>query len=386
MAKTISAYCLTRSSLLSASVDDCLRMPFVIRRLSKFNETAKVQRHCTYAVSCTLRSARTVTRMFKSILTPRARAERYHRFLPEEIRSYLKGRGIPATLIERHLLGWNGERITIPVFGPEREVLGFRYAKAPTDLSDAPEVISDPKFGAELYGRDLLARKPYRVVICDNEFDCLVLEANGFQAVSGTAGRETFLEEWVPLFDSVKHIFVCFNRGKAGDDAAEKVRAVMPRARIVKLPACAGDVTEFFVWQEKTALDFEILLAAAAAHADNPADPSDTPPTVRAFQPLHKSVRARADGLRKAVKLHEIVEEFATLRAEGKRLVAHCPFHDDRELSFSVYPETNTYACSVCGVRGDVVQFLMDKESMTFGQALDALERFQFTNEIYGTG
>jgi DNA primase len=75
------------------------------------------------------------------------------------------------------------------------------------------------------------------------------------------------------------------------------------------------------------------------------------------------------------VKLHEIVEEYATLRAEGKRLVAHCPFHDDHEQSFSVYPETNTYACSVCGVRGDVVQFLMDKESMTFGQALDALER-----------
>ena len=86
------------------------------------------------------------------------------------------------------------------------------------------------------------------------------------------------------------------------------------------------------------------------------------------------------------MKLHEIVEEYATLRAEGQRLVAHCPFHDDREQSFSVYPETNTYACTVCGVRGDVVQFLMDKESMTFGQALEALERFEFTHELYGTG
>src|SRR6185295_11745381 len=108
-------------------------MPFVIRRLSKFNETAKVQRYCTYAVSCDLKTARNVTRMFKSILTPRACAERYYRFLPEEIRSYLKGRGIPATLIERHLLGWNGERITIPVFGENRKVLGFRYAKSPAD-------------------------------------------------------------------------------------------------------------------------------------------------------------------------------------------------------------------------------------------------------------
>jgi len=34
---------------------------------------------------------------------------------------------------------------------------------------------------------------------------------------------------------------------------------------------------------------------------------------------------------------------------------------------------------------GDVVMFLMNKESMTFGQALEYLERFEFTHELYGT-
>ncbi len=72
--------------------------------------------------------------MFKPLITPREIAERFHRFLPEEIRSYLKGRGIPATLIDRQLLGWDGKRITIPIFGREtREVLGFRYATLPDD-------------------------------------------------------------------------------------------------------------------------------------------------------------------------------------------------------------------------------------------------------------
>jgi hypothetical protein len=158
---------------------------------------------------------------------------------------------------------------------------------------------------------------------------------------------------------------------------------MLPRARIVRLPACALDVSDFFVWQRKTKLDFEILLASASSDEN---DPSDTSPTVREFRPLLKSVRRRAEGLRRAVKLYDIVEQYATLQARSKRLVAHCPFHDDRELSFSVYPETNTYACSGCGTKGDVVQFLMDKESMTFSQALDALERFEFTHEIYGTG
>ncbi|HXA18942.1 MAG TPA: CHC2 zinc finger domain-containing protein [Thermoanaerobaculia bacterium] len=321
--------------------------------------------------------------MLNIINWPRVRAEKFHNFLPEEIRSYLKGRGIPATIIERHLLGWNGERITIPIFGPNRQVLGFRYAKSPTDISDSPEVISDPKLGAQLYGAEALARKPYRVVICDGEFNRLVLETNDFTAVTSTSGAEVFPKEWLPYFESVKHVYVCFNRDRAGEAAARKVQAILPRARIVKLPACALDVTDFFVFQEKTKLDFEILLASAPSDEN---DPSDTPPTVREFRPLLKSVRRRAEGLRKDVKLHELVEQYATLQARGKRLVAHCPFHGDRELSFCVYPETNTYACSGCGARGDVVQFLMDKESMTFSEALDALERFEFTHEIYGTG
>jgi hypothetical protein len=113
--------------------------------------------------------------MFKIINWPRARAERYHRFLPDEIRQYLKGRGIPATYIERDLLGWDGARIAIPIFGRERdEVLGFRYAVPPADLDGEPEMGSQ-EATPELYGWETLVRKPHRIVISDSEFDRLVL-------------------------------------------------------------------------------------------------------------------------------------------------------------------------------------------------------------------
>jgi DNA primase len=51
-----------------------------------------------------------------------------------------------------------------------------------------------------------------------------------------------------------------------------------------------------------------------------------------------------------------------------------------------VSPAPAVYTCSVCGAEGDVVKFLMDKESMTLGQALEALEGFEFTHELYATG
>jgi DNA primase len=323
--------------------------------------------------------------MLKPILTPRDIAERYHRFLPEEVRSYLKGRGIPATVIDRQLLGWDGKRITIPVFSrTQGEVLGFRYANPPALFLGAPEMESDGKLGPELYGWETLARQPHRVVICEGELDRLVLEARGFPAVTSTAGAGTFLKEWAQYFADIRHVFICFNRSAVSDAAAKKVQAILPQARIAKLPADTGDggtVTDFFVSLDRTQLDFEIILAAAAAE-DSPAD---RPPQVREFRPVHRALRSRADRIKKAAPLHEVVSQFTHLQAGGGRLIGHCPLHDDGSLSFSVYPQTDTYSCSACGAEGDVVKLLMDKESMTFGQALEALERFEFTHELYGT-
>ena len=313
-------------------------------------------------------------------------AERYHRALPDEIRSYLKGRGIPSTIIERQLLGWNGKRITIPIFGRERDVLGFRYAKAPLDTPDAPAMRSDIGLDTELYGWETLARNPHRVVIAADELDRLVLEANGFPAVASTAGAGTFLEDWLPYFEPAKHVYICFTRDLHGAAAARKIQRLVPRARIVTLPPEVGEsgtVTDFFVGLGHTKLDFEMLLAAAEESGSD--KPSEAAANVAEIRPLHKSVRRRAERLKRAVPLHEIVAQYSDLEASGGRLVGHCPLHDDHGRSLTIDPATGTYSCSICGAGGDVVRFLMDKESMTVGQALEALERFQFTHELYGT-
>src|SRR3954463_15176702 len=123
-----------------------------LARVRKYLAPEQEPRRGTSAPSYARTAAVTLSGMLNIINWPRVRAEKFHNFLPEDIRSFLKGRGIPATIIERHLLGWNGERITIPVFSPKRQVIGFRYAKSPTDISDSPEVISDPDLGPQLYG------------------------------------------------------------------------------------------------------------------------------------------------------------------------------------------------------------------------------------------
>jgi hypothetical protein len=57
---------------------------------------------------------------------PQARelAHEYHRNLPSRMRDYLRDvRGISDAVINRHLLGWNGRRITILILGVGRLIL-----------------------------------------------------------------------------------------------------------------------------------------------------------------------------------------------------------------------------------------------------------------------
>src|ERR1700687_2466073 len=76
----------------------------------------------------------------------------YHRQLPDRIRHYLNARGISDDLIHRHLLGWTGGRITIPIPNRDREVAFFKLARDPEDRSGGPKMYATPGSSIELYG------------------------------------------------------------------------------------------------------------------------------------------------------------------------------------------------------------------------------------------
>src|SRR5216684_6619898 len=193
-------------------------------------------------------------------------AAQYHRALPDRIRAYLNARGIPDEVIDRRLLGWNGVRITIPVFNRNGVCAFFRLAKDPDDSSDAPKMLSLRGTHVELYGWEVLRLRPKRVIFCEGEFDRLVLEANGFDAVTSTGGAGTFKPEWIDAFAEIPEVYVCFDCDYAGRQGALRVAGMIAQAKIVELPEEAdrgGDVTDFFVRLGKTSGDFESLLSQA---------------------------------------------------------------------------------------------------------------------------
>lgn len=76
-------------------------------------------------------------------------------------------------------------------------------------------------------------------------------------------------------------------------------------------------------------------------------------------------VKARADVV-------EIVADAVTLKHNGASFVGLCPFHEEKTPSFHVRPGKG-YKCFGCGVSGDALKFVMEREGLEFVPAVEKL-------------
>ncbi|MEZ6122016.1 MAG: CHC2 zinc finger domain-containing protein [Planctomycetaceae bacterium] len=81
--------------------------------------------------------------------------------------------------------------------------------------------------------------------------------------------------------------------------------------------------------------------------------------------------------VRAATNIVEIVAETVPLTPvrNGTDYVGLCPFHEDRNPSFHVYPDRQTYRCWVCNVGGDCFRWLMEIEKLSFPEAIELLAK-----------
>lgn len=295
-------------------------------------------------------------------------AKQFQQNLPDRIRDYLcNERGISNAVIDLAILGWDGRRITIPIFDRNHRFAFFKLAKDPEDKGDSPKMLAPAGSHAELCGWERVLVRPEQIIICEGEFDRLLLETHGFAAVTSTGGATTFPREWAEDFKEIPNVYLCFDRDAAGEAGVRHVASLIPHVRIIRLPdgvGEGGDVTDFFVRLEGTEDDFRHLLEVA-----QPLRPEGTvTPTRRSFSGSSEIAELKA-----RVRIEDLIGRHLELNPNGPKLVARCPFHEDRRPSFVVYPETQTFHCFGCREHGDVLTFLMRKENLTFPEALNVL-------------
>ena len=76
------------------------------------------------------------------------------------------------------------------------------------------------------------------------------------------------------------------------------------------------------------------------------------------------------DELYSRADIVQIVSAYLPLKRDGRRYWGLCPFHHEKTPSFSVTPELNLYYCFGCKAGGNVVQFVMEMEKLSYHEAI----------------
>jgi len=218
---------------------------------------------------------------------------------PEHFMYLLKNRGLKAPTIEKACIGWDktwkvksndGQwtdgRYTIPVRNKKGEVRNVRgYSPQADASSKMMNLVTDRGSPAErrhgtpvrLYNLDrLIAENWDHVVICEGEFDCILLNQmfadaglTTYGAVTGTHGVKSFAPEWMEYLFG-KFVYICFDCDEEGKLSSHNVAnkyflkaleaSKFSTVKIIDLPLegtkDSKDLTDFFLKSELNTNDF----------------------------------------------------------------------------------------------------------------------------------
>jgi hypothetical protein len=186
-------------------------------------------------------------------------ASKYHSQLPINIREWLKNeRLLLDEDIDDFELGYGefyGKSwITIPVRDATGNVQFMKLRQDPFVPSGGAKYMHTGG-EATIFNAEVLKDKPDQLVICEGEFDCLVLRAFGIPAITSTAGARTFKDEWIEKLTSVRHLYICFDNDDAGEQGANdligKLSEALPSTSVLQITLPNevgehGDLTDYF--------------------------------------------------------------------------------------------------------------------------------------------
>ncbi len=77
--------------------------------------------------------------------------------------------------------------------------------------------------------------------------------------------------------------------------------------------------------------------------------------------------------VRASANIVDVVGSYVALRKRGKNYLGNCPFHSEKEPSFTVSNEKQIFHCFGCGASGSVFDFVMRTRNLTFAEAVKEL-------------
>ncbi len=79
------------------------------------------------------------------------------------------------------------------------------------------------------------------------------------------------------------------------------------------------------------------------------------------------------DQIKHRLNIADLVQSYVPMRKAGSTWKGLCPFHQEKSPSFTVNEERQIYKCFGCGEAGDIIDFVMKMEHLTFPEGLQLL-------------
>lgn len=77
--------------------------------------------------------------------------------------------------------------------------------------------------------------------------------------------------------------------------------------------------------------------------------------------------------IKNRISIVDVVSEYTQIKQKGRRYFGLCPFHSDKDPSFSVDNDFGLFYCFGCHKGGDVFAFLMEIEKISFSESVEIL-------------
>ncbi|MCC2631957.1 MAG: dnaG, partial [Patescibacteria group bacterium] len=91
------------------------------------------------------------------------------------------------------------------------------------------------------------------------------------------------------------------------------------------------------------------------------------------LKPPVTSIMNETDEIKARLPIEQVVGSYIPLKKAGRIYKANCPFHGEKTPSFTVSPDRGIYKCFGCGEGGDIFDFVMKLDGLSFPEALELL-------------
>lgn len=206
----------------------------------------------------------------EEIEIPLAEVEKFHAWLLKDhalMKWLLEIRGINEDTVRRFKLGFDGERLQIPIMHNGKCVNIRRHA---VKKGAATKTISYQAGygGVRLFPEENLQAD--EILLCEGELDAILACQMGFNAVTTTGGASAWKTSWNKLFAG-KKVWICYDIDPPGRLGAERVCVdLRPHAKELKnilLPLMSpsnADITDYFAVFGHSSSDFRQLIEATS--------------------------------------------------------------------------------------------------------------------------